>query len=124
MSGCLGTDTGEEQSGITVTYSSYHEFEEDYNALEGDYISADPGDTVRIIDTIRIVVYNTLSDFTVVEFTSEPGRSETFQGDITDEFSVNDEVMLIFHVVENDLGYEVMEETWGRDAPASSIVHI
>lgn len=124
MSGCLDTDTSEEKGGTTVTYGSYHEFEEDYDTIEGNYYSADPGDTVKITDTIRILVYNSISDFTVVEFASEPGRSETFQGNISDEFGIGDEIMLIFHVIENELGYEVMDETWGRDAPSSSIVHI
>lgn len=121
--GCLGSNNSDGNGGKVVTFSSYHEFEEDYNTSEGKYLSADLGDTIKITDTIRIIVYNTVSDFTVVEFISEPGKSETFEGDITNEFSVGDDIILIFHIIENEFGYEVIEETWGKDAPASSIAH-
>ena len=119
LSGCLESENGN----TIVTFSSYHEFEEDYIVTEGNYLSASPGDTIKIMDTIRLIVYNRESDYTVIEFMSEPGKSETFEGNIVDKFAVGDGIMLIFHVVENELHFEVIEETWNRHAPESSIVH-
>ena len=120
LSGCLGSD----DDYSVVTFNSYHEFEEDYNHTEGNYLSASAGDTIKITDTIRLIVHNRVSDFTVIEFISEPGKSETFEGDITDKFKIGDDIMLIFHVIENELNFEVIEETWGRNAPESSIEHV
>ena len=125
-------------TGITMTTREYYEDQETdfdwtsyYTQLQN---SLEDGDTLNIQDTVSLIKYWFEDDKTSITFTWQEGYNATsisfyFEGNITNEFNVDDEVKItvnIKHVTFSAIGYDwdmdLFEEQWVSEEYFSSHV--
>ncbi|HDQ15550.1 MAG TPA: hypothetical protein ENN45_00650 [Bacteroidetes bacterium] len=135
LSGCTdnGKDDGTDSQPETVTMNA-QEFGEDmkFEMLETSmktyFVSLDDGDILIFQDEIAEISYDETTDITTIEFEYSQGEGEgtytsttqfIFDGDLTGEYSIGDEVKItvtIKHVTVTiqgmTLDMEIYEEYW------------
>lgn len=96
-------------------YDRYYSFQ---------FKSLNPGDTMNLKDTITEMDYDNSDDETFIELGDGPDFY--FEGDLTDEFDMGDEVIITLHVIHDEwdeyrdgeechFEYEFFEEMWDRE---------
>jgi hypothetical protein len=114
-SGCL------EGQNKSVTMNAW-EFWNDHSYSENNktriyktfLVSVDAGDTVIIKDIIHNMSYRASEDYTLIECNSLLNQPSPFpiQGDITNEFTVGDKIMLTLTIIDVTIAKEMYNETW------------
>jgi len=98
---------------------------DEFNQYQYGFRTLEPGDTLKIKDTITDIYYDDWEETTYIQFV---GGGLPFDGDLTKRFNVYDEVIITLHIIEiSDYNYsfEYFEEGWDGDSyvpfPSSSI---
>ncbi len=133
---------GGDVNGKTVTMSmrDFDNEMDDYDVDNGEFISLDPGDTLKIKDKIVYIdsVIESGETVTYIWFETnhkgediadwveyEPSYGEyyynnydiTFEGDLTDKYEIGDEVVVTLHIIEIEYNNRIMEyfeEMWNE----------
>lgn len=132
----------DEDESKTVTMS-YKEFEEDVDPAAGGYKSLSSGDTLRIEDTVWYVVseYDDDEEMQVTYFWFESSHAGEaweewydfdndqweeydfmFRGDITDDFSEGDDIVVTLHCTTFDLMGTKIESFIERGDPMNNVL--